>query len=79
MLFPNLGHLILIFWPLAGKRTSSGTSQNYQNFQPWPVQLAQWVACNPAKQKVARSIPGQGTYPDCGFGPWLGRVGKITN
>lgn len=28
----NVGHLILVFCPLTGKRTSLETSQGYQNF-----------------------------------------------
>ena len=36
--------------------------------------VTQLVECRPAKQKVAVSIPGQGTYLGWGFGPRMGGV-----
>ena len=36
------------------------------------VGVAQWVECPPANLSVASSIPGQGTYLDCGPGSQLG-------
>ena len=41
-----------------------------KNLKPWPV--AQLVECSPRNQKVAGSIPCQGTCLGCGPGPWLG-------
>ena len=32
--------------------------------------LAQWVECQTANQKIAGSIPSQGTCLGCGPGPW---------
>ena len=34
--------------------------------------VAQWIDCRPANQKVAGSIPSQGTCLCCGPGPQLG-------
>ena len=34
--------------------------------------VAQCIECWPANQKVANSIPSQGTCLGCGQGPWLG-------
>ena len=34
--------------------------------------VAELVGCHPAKQKVASSIAGLGTYLGCRFGPWSG-------
>ena len=34
--------------------------------------VAQWTECHPANQKVAGSVPGQGTRPGCGPGLQLG-------
>ena len=34
--------------------------------------MAQWIECQPANQRVAGSIPSQGTCPGCGSGPRLG-------
>ena len=34
--------------------------------------MAQWIEHQPAKQKVAGSIPSQGTCQGCGLGPWWG-------
>ena len=34
--------------------------------------VAQWIECQPVNQKVAGSIPSQGTSPGCGPGPQLG-------
>ena len=34
--------------------------------------VAQGIQCQPANQKVAHSIPGQGTWLGCGQGPQLG-------
>ena len=34
--------------------------------------VAQWIECRPVNQMVVSSIPGQGTCPGCGPGPWLG-------
>ena len=36
--------------------------------------VAQWIECWPADQRVASSIPGQGTCLCCRPGPWQGRV-----
>ena len=36
--------------------------------------VAQLAEHDPANQKVAGSIPGQGTCLGCEFGPWLGPV-----
>ena len=36
--------------------------------------MAQLVGCRPAKQKVAGSVPGQGTCLGCGFSPQLGCI-----
>ena len=36
--------------------------------------VAQWAGCHPGNQKVAGSIPGQGTCLGCGFCPWSGCV-----
>ena len=38
-----------------------------------------WLECCPIFQKVVSSIPSQGTYPGCGFGPWLGHVWESTD
>ena len=34
--------------------------------------VAQWTVCRPANQRVAGSIPSQGTCLGCGLGPWRG-------
>ena len=31
--------------------------------------IAQWIECQPANQRVAGSIPSQGTCPSCRLGP----------
>ena len=41
--------------------------------------VAQLVGCCPASQKVAGSIPGQGTCLVCGFHPQLGRMQEATD
>ena len=46
---------------------------------PTLTSRAQLVERHPAKQKVASSVPGQGTFLGCGFGPWLGRMQEATN
>ena len=33
--------------------------------------VAQWTECRPANQRVASSIPSQGSCLGCGPGPWL--------
>ena len=38
--------------------------------------MAQWVGHRPAKQKVTGSIPSQGTYLGCGYGPRWGIHGR---
>ena len=38
--------------------------------------LAQWIECWPEKQRVASSIPSQGTCQGCRQGPHLGGVGE---
>ena len=43
----------------------------------WKVALAGWLSWlehHPVHQKVAGSIPGQGTYPGCGFDPLSGSL-----
>ena len=43
----------------------------------WTVTgVAQLVGRHPAKQKVAGSVPSQGTGLDCGFGPQVGAYEK---
>ena len=39
--------------------------------------VAQWMECQPVNQKVAGSIPGQGTCLGCGPGPRLGVAGGM--
>ena len=34
--------------------------------------MAQWIECRPVKQRVAGSIPSQGTCLGCGPGPQYG-------
>ena len=34
--------------------------------EPWLVGVAQWIEVWPANQRVAGSIPSQGTYLSCG-------------
>ena len=34
-----------------------------------PADVAQWIECHPANQRVARSIPSQGTCLGCRPGP----------
>ena len=34
--------------------------------------VAQWIECQPVNQRVAGSIPIQGTCPGCGPGPQWG-------
>ena len=34
--------------------------------------VAQWIECGPASQRVASSIPSQGTCLGCRPGPWWG-------
>ena len=46
---------------------------NKVNLGAWPVWLS-WLEHHPLDQRVVGSIPRQGTYPGCGFNPWLGRV-----
>ena len=41
--------------------------------------VASWVEGQHANQKVAGSIPGQGTCLGCGPGPWLGHVQEATD
>ena len=36
------------------------------------VGVAQWIECGPVNQRVAGSIPSQGTCLGCGPGPQLG-------
>ena len=36
----------------------------------WPAWLS-WLEHCPIKQKLTSSVPDQGTYLGCGFGPWL--------
>ena len=38
--------------------------------------VVQWIEYRPANLRVAGSIPGQGTYPGCRPGPWLGACRK---
>ena len=40
----------------------------------WP----RWLECGPVHQKVAGSIPDQGTYLGCGCDPWVGCVQEAT-
>ena len=39
-----------------------------QNQKAAQTGVVQWLKCQPASQKVAGSIPGQGTGLDCGPG-----------
>ena len=39
-----------------------------------PAGVAQWIECRPVNQKVASSIPSQGTFLGCGPGPRLGAL-----
>ena len=36
--------------------------------------VAQWIECQPVNQRVAGSIPSQGTCLNCGPGPLVGGV-----
>ena len=38
----------------------------------YPAYVAQWIEHGPANQRVASSIPSQGTCPDCRPGPLWG-------
>ena len=40
--------------------------------------VAQLLGLHPASERAAGSIPGQGTCPDCGFGPQTGHRREAT-
>ena len=51
----------------------------FKNF-PWALaRWLSWLEHSLVHQKVADSIPGQGTYLGCGFDPWLGHIWEAAN
>ena len=61
---------------MGGKIRDNGNSIiNKIYFKKWKSALtgvAQWIECQPVKQRVASSIPSQGTCLVCRPGPQLG-------
>ena len=61
-------HLSLTHFPLLLRSYISMVQLSQLRKFPWLV-LAQWIECQPANQRVASSIPSQGTCLACGPGP----------